>query len=251
MKRAIVIVATVVVIGGGAFAYLFWFAGGSGEPSTALTTPEVIGATTTTGAATSPSTPGTETTEPTGPAGEAGAFVIDSAQSTVSFTINEVLRGDPKTVVGTTDQVAGQVVIDTSDLGNTQFSPIVINARTFNTDSSQRNRSIRGPVILNSASDEFEFITFTPTSIDGLDGTAAEVGGVYEFQVTGDLLVKGTTHSVTFDVMVVMEDETTISGTAEAEVLRSDFGIGIPSVPGVADVTDEVALALEFIAVTS
>jgi hypothetical protein len=33
--------------------------------------------------------------------------------------------------------------------------------------------------------------------------------------------------------------------------LRSDFGIGIPSVPFVADVTDEVFLNLEFVAMAA
>ena len=216
-----------------------------------MTTPEVIATTTTTGAS-SPTTSdasGTQTTaEPTsGPS----AFVIDPAQTTASFTIGEVLRGEPQTVVGVTDQVAGQVVIDPSDLGATQFSPIVINARTLATDSSMRDRQIRGPIILDSASDEFEFITFTPTSIDGLDGATSVVGAEFTFQVTGDLEIRGMTNSVTFDVSVVMVDESTISGTAQTEVLRSDFGIGIPSVPSVADVTDEVGLALEFVATIS
>jgi polyisoprenoid-binding protein YceI len=46
-------------------------------------------------------------------------------------------------------------------------------------------------------------------------------------------------------------DDTTVEGTATAEVLRSDFGIGIPNVPSVADVTDEVSLRLEFLATSS
>lgn len=248
MKRTIALIAAaVVLIGGGAFAYLFWFAGGSGEPSTELTTPDLIGATTTS-AGTTESTGASNTTVP---AGNAGAFVIDPGQSTASFQIDEVLNGSPNTVIGTTDQVAGQVVIDTGDLGATQFSPIVVNARTFATDSDRRDRAIRGPVILNSASDDFEFITFTPTSIDGLVGATAEVGGTYEFEVTGDLAVRGTSNTVTFAVTVEMVDDGTITGIATTEILRSDFGIGIPSVPSVADVTDEVALTLEFVAVSS
>lgn len=240
MRRAIaLVVAAVVVLAGGVFAYLFWFAGGSGEPSTELTTPEVVGATTTA------ETPGSTATEDTEP----DTFVIDSGQSTASFELGEVLRGTQQTVVGTTDQVAGQVVVDVGDLGSSRFSPIVINARTLSTDSDRRDRAIRGPVILDSGSDEFELITFTPTSVDGLDGVVATVGDVYEFSVTGDLLVKGASNPVTFDVTVEMVDDVTISGVATTEVLRSEYGIGIPSVPGVADVTDEVGLTLEFVAV--
>lgn len=256
MSRSVIawIVAGVLAVGGAAFAYVFYFAGGSGEPSTELTTPDVIATTTTVPLETTTSGPemtsttAGPTTTTTSALSTGGAFVIDMEGSTASFEINEVLRGEPTTVVGTTNQVAGQVVVDPGDLGQSQFSEIVINARTFVTDSNQRNRAIRGPVILDSGSDANEFITFTPTSLEGLDGAAATVGETYEFTVTGDLTIKGVTNPVSFDVTVAMVDETTLEGTATAQILRTDFGIGIPSVPFVADVTDEVTLDLEFVA---
>jgi hypothetical protein len=46
-------------------------------------------------------------------------------------------------------------------------------------------------------------------------------------------------------------DETTIEGTVTAEVTRDMFEIGIPNVPGVAEVTNEVLIGLEFVAITS
>lgn len=249
MNRSIIgwIAALVIAIGGAAFAWL-WFAGGSGEPSTELTTPTIAADSTAptgeAGNATSPQDDdATSTTEGSG----ATAFVIDSAQSEASFEIDEELRGTPQTVVGSTDQVAGQVAVDPSDLSTAQFSEIVINARTFQTDSSRRDRAIRGPVILNSASDEFEFIMFMVTSLEGLEG-AAQPGETLSFTVTGDLTVKETTDQVTFDVSAMFTDDGTIEGSASTTVLRSDFDIGIPSVPGVANVSDEVVLNLDFVA---
>jgi hypothetical protein len=53
---------------------------------------------------------------------------------------------------------------------------------------------------------------------------------------------------VTFEVTVTMVSESELTGTAKAQVLRSSFGLQIPSIPSVADVTDEVALDLEFVA---
>ena len=82
---------------------------------------------------------------------EAVVFVIDPTQSVAAFEIDEVLRGEPTHVVGTTSELAGQLEIDPSDLATARFSQIVINARTFETDSGNRDRAIRGPVILNSA----------------------------------------------------------------------------------------------------
>lgn len=257
MNRSVIgwTLAAIVAIGLGVVAWL-WFAGGSGEPSTELTTPTIVGADTTE-PATDTTDSGTNTTQDsnrgdptTSTAAETGdaAFVIDPTQSEASFEIDEELRGAPNRVVGTTDQVAGQVQVDPSDLSTVQFSDIVINARTFETDSDNRDRAIRGPVILNSASDEFELSTFSVTSVDGLEGSAAP-GDSFEFNITGDLTVKETTNPVTFEVTVTFVDESTIEGSATATVMRSDFDIGIPSVPFVANVGEEVVLNLDFVAV--
>ena len=236
----------VVVVGG--FAYI-WFSGGSGEPSTEITTPTIPTATD------DPAAPGTSTPDATtGPttvptdAGGTVSFVIDNAQSTAIFLIDETLRGSPNRVEGTTNELAGQVAVDPSDLSTAQLSEIVVNGRTFATDSSFRDRAIRGPVILNSADDQFEFISFQPTEITGLSG-AASVGDEVTFQVTGDLTVKGVTNSETFDVTVTFATESTIEGEATATVNRDDYGIGIPNAPGVADVSEEVEIRLVFVAV--
>ena len=228
MKRSVIgwIVISVLAIGGAAFAWL-WFAGGSGEPSTELTTPTIADA-----------------------AGAQSFVISPGGESVASFEIEEELRGSPNTVIGTTSEVAGQVQVDVSDLNTTQFSDIVINARTFITDSERRDRAIRGPVILNSASDEFEFVTFTPSSVDGLSGSLSP-GDTVDFTLAGVLTVKGTTSQVTFDVTATLVDANTIEGTATAVVLRSDFGIGIPSVPSVANVSDEVVLTLDFVATSA
>ena len=230
----------VVVIGGGAFAWL-WFAGGSGEPTTELTIPPIVSAETTqpiNGSATTLA----ETAE------GAISFVIEpGGLSFATFEIDEELQGSPQRVIGETDEVTGQVLVDLDDVSGAQFSQIVINARTFATDSDRRDRAIRGPVILNSASDEFELITFDVTSVIGLSGSAA-VGDSIEFQLVGDLLIKDTTSTVMFDVSVSIVDAATIEGLAITEVLRSDFGIGIPSVPGVANVSDAVVISLSFVA---
>ena len=250
MKRSTVgwVVAAVLAVGGATFAYLFWFAGGSGEPSTDLTTPELAATTTTT------VNPGTETTEAapetTGANSAAQSFVIDQSQSIATFELDELLSGTPTHVIGTTEQVVGQVRVDPADLSTAEFSDVIINARTFTTGREQRDRAIRGPIILDSGSDANELITFAPTSVDGLSG-AIEVGDTLDFTVTGDLTIKGTTQSVPFDVSVTYIDTGTIEGTATTEVTRDMFEIGIPSVPSVADVTNEVLLTLNFVALAA
>ena len=230
-----------VAVAGARLAYVF-LAGGSGEPSTDLTTP-TIASEATLGSEDDPAS--------TASSGSVGAvvFVIDASQSEASFQIDEVLRGSPNTVLGTTSEVAGQIRFDPADLSTLEFSQVVINARTFDTGSRLRDRAIRGPIILNSAQDEFELIILTSASANGLDGQA-NPGDALSFTVTGDLTIQSTTKSVTFDVVAELVDTQTIRGTAEAIVSRAEFGIGIPSVPIVADVGDDVLIRLDFVAIS-
>ncbi len=229
-----------LAVGGSAFAYV-WFSGGSGEPTTELTTPTIAGNPTTTLA------PGATTS---GEEAQGAFFVIQSDLSEASYTIDEVLRGEPKTVVGTTSEVAGQFAMDVDELSNTEFSRFVVNARTFTSDSSTRDRAVRGPIILNSASDEFELITFDPTNIGGLEGSAG-VGDTVDFMLIGDLTIRGVTREVAFEVTATLVEDSTVQGSASTTVLRSDYGIGIPSIASVADVTDDVLLTIDFVATRS
>lgn len=233
-RRLLWALLAVALVGVAAFAYLY-FAGGSGEPSTDLTTPTIAaGSTTTSGADTS----------------DASVFVIDPARSVASFQIDEVLRGNPQTATGSTSELAGQLQFEPEDLSTVEFSQILINARTLQTDSANRDRAIRTPIILNSSSDEFEFITFDVTSVDGLSGTAT-VGEERTFTISGDLTIKGTTSPATFEVTATLTDELTLDGTATATVLRNDYAIGIPNAPGVANVSDEVVITLDFVATSA
>ena len=236
------VAAVVLAFGGAAFAWVFWFAGGSGEPTTQLTTPELAATTTSV-----PVVAEDSTTSSTSATGRPLTFVIDQSVSEARFELDEVLRGTPTHVVGTTDQVAGQVRFDPADLSTVELSDIVVNARTLTTDSERRDRAVRGPVILDSASDDHELITFVPTEVIGLPDSV-ESGVAISFEVLGDLTIRGVTQPTTFSVSARLGEDATLVANAEATVLRSDFGIGIPSVPGVADVTDEVLIALDFTA---
>ncbi|MDE0131810.1 MAG: YceI family protein [bacterium] len=160
------------------------------------------------------------------------------------FSIYEDLRGEPFTVVGVTTEVVGRVRVDLSDLSRSQMGEILINARTFATDSGNRDRAIRGPIL---AAEQYEFITFSPTGITGLSG-AAEAGGEYSFSVAGDLTVREITRPVTFTVVARWDADGRLQGLASTTVLRSDFELGVPSVPFVANVADEVGLELAFTA---
>lgn len=182
--------------------------------------------------------------ESAGDAATGTLFTIDQAGSEARFQLDEDLRGSRNTVVGVTNQVAGQLPIDLADLSGAQVGVIQINARTLKTDSDMRNRTMQNQIL---DAGTYEFITFTPTDIQGLPASAA-VGEAISFTITGDLTIRNISQPVTFNVEATAVSDTQITGTASAVVNRTDFDLRIPSVPSVANVDEEVQLSFTFTA---
>jgi len=171
-------------------------------------------------------------------------FEISQEQSEVRFSIFEELAGQPKTVVGASNQVAGQIAINLNDLSQTQVGVIQVNARTLLTNSNRRNNAIRNRIL---ETDRYEFVTFTPKEIIGLSGSA-QPGQSFTFQIAGDLTVRNITQPVMFEVTVQGESMSRITGSATTIIKRADFNLVIPSVPDVANVGEEVTLEIDFVA---
>lgn len=171
-------------------------------------------------------------------------YTITPGESQVRFELDEDLRGSRITVVGTTDQVAGQIGVDLANLAATQVGVLQINARTLATDNNFRNRAIQNE-ILNTGS--YEFITFTPTAVTGLPANAT-IGDTLTFTIEGELTIRDVTAPATFEVTATAVSDNQITGTATTTILRETYGLTIPSVPNVANVEEEVELYIEFIA---
>jgi polyisoprenoid-binding protein YceI len=172
-------------------------------------------------------------------------FELDPATSRARYMIDEVLRGAPVTVVGETDQVAGQVAVDLANTDSTQLGTIQINARTFATDESQRDRAVQNRILLT---DQYEYITFTPTALLGLP-ESLPVGQVATFQIVGDLTIRDVTRPVTFDATLTPLAAHRLAGSATTTIRQAEWNIAIPSVPFVASVAETAQLELEFEAV--
>lgn len=171
-------------------------------------------------------------------------YTIDQASSKATFTIDEVLNGSPVTVVGTTDQVAGEIATTLTAPSTAQVGTIQINARTLTTDSDQRNNAIKNMILKTN---DYEYITFVPTSLVGLPATAT-VGQSYTFQIVGQLTMVGQTHEATFDVTVTPTADGQLQGTAATTISYADWGISVPNVPIVTGLADTVTLNLNFVA---
>ncbi len=177
------------------------------------------------------------------------AYDVDISRSEARFLIDEVLRGSPNTVVGTTDQIDGSVAVR-YDQPAIEIGEFEINVRTIRTDDEMRDRSIR-TLILESNNDEYEFSTFRPTEITGVPdqiGTGDEIS----LTATGDLTVRDVTRTVSFDLSLQLTSEEEISGYGSTTITWDNFDITIPYVGGnsiVSAVDDKVILEIEFVAV--
>lgn len=172
-------------------------------------------------------------------------FEIVPAESVVRFTLGEVLRGQANTVVGSTDQVAGEISIDLGNPAASQVGTILVNARTFTTDSVNRDRAIKNQIL---DTNDYEFLTFVPTSVSGWPQEAV-VGYTFELEIVGDLTIKDVTLEVTFLMTLVAVSETRLEGVGFTTIKRGDYNLTIPDVPAVASVDEEVLLEIEFVAV--
>jgi len=123
----------------------------------------------------------------------------------------------------------------------------MIDARTLATDDSSRNRALGNQIL---STDQYEYITFTPTELSGLPETVT-IGEPFTFEATGDLAIKDNIRPATFDVTVVPTANGRLEGTATTRINYADWGVSIPSVPFVASVGNEVAVQLDFAASTS
>jgi polyisoprenoid-binding protein YceI len=171
-------------------------------------------------------------------------YQIVPADSSASFTVGEVLNGSPNTVVGTSNQVAGQIALDQNNPASAQIGPIQVDARTLVTDNNFRNRAIANQIL---DTNNYEYITFTPKTLSGLPDQIT-YGTSYTFKISGDLTIKGVTQQVTFDATVTPVDATHLKGSATTTVLYKDFGISIPQVRSVASVDNQVVLKIDFVA---
>lgn len=171
-------------------------------------------------------------------------YELDPAQSEARFIINEVLRGTPTTVVGKTSNVAGQIAFAANDPASTRVGQIVIGARDLATDNNFRNRAIANEILHTN---QFEFITFTPTSITGLPDSVA-VGESYNFQMVGDLMITDQTQEVVFETTATLVDAATLQGEASTTLAYADFGVTVPFAQSVDAVEETVTLELSFVA---
>jgi len=139
----------------------------------------------------------------------------------VGYRVDEVLFGQNVTATGRTRDVVGTLVFDGSTLTNADFTALMA---TVTSDESRRDGQFRGRIM---AVDEFPEATFTLTQPIALDAVPSE-GEVVTLSAMGDLTVRGTTKSVTFDLKA-FHSAGTITVTGEIPIVFDEWGVPNPT----------------------
>lgn len=174
----------------------------------------------------------------------AQTFVIVGEESEARFIIDELLFGAPKTVIGTTSELSGELTVNAANPSASEIGPIQVDANTFITDNNRRNGAIQRFILQTS---RYKFITFTPTAISGMPD-AVSIGDEVSFDVSGDLTIRDITNPVSFTVTLQVVSESELQGVATTVIAREAYALTIPQVPSVANVSEEVIVEFDFVA---
>jgi polyisoprenoid-binding protein YceI len=169
-------------------------------------------------------------------------FTVDAANSSASYTVQEVLTGQGEaTALGTTNALIGTILLD--DSGNPiPCSVVYVDLRTLTTDEDRRDNQVQKVL----ETDTYPLGTFIVTGVEGLDG-AVNDGQEHTFTIIGDLTVHGVTKQTTWDATVKIDGDS-LTGKATTTITFGDFGMDAPVFGPVASIEDEFQLSIDLTA---
>ncbi len=175
----------------------------------------------------------------------ARTFVIDPAQSSAQYAVEEIFFSDNRlfTAVGVTNAVEGEFEVTTDGKPSGKVTRMRVDLRTLKSDSPRRDNAIRRQWL---ESDKYPYADFVSTDALNLPESYAE-GEQVTFMLVGDMTVRDVTKPVEWTVVGTLQGET-VTGEATTVIKMSDFGFAAPDIGGVLKAEDEVALTVKFVA---
>ena len=172
-------------------------------------------------------------------------FVIDPAQSSAQYAVNEVFLQEnrPYHAVGTTNVVSGTFVVSTEGVPAGKVTKIQIDLRTLQSDSGRRDNAIRERWLESNTYPYAEFVSTNALNLPD----SYQAGSQVSFNLVGDMTVHGVTKSVEWLVDGTLTGDT-LQGQATTTINMSDFGITAPNIANMIKVEDEVELKVQFVA---
>jgi polyisoprenoid-binding protein YceI len=190
--------------------------------------------------ATTPTTTGsTDTTAAAGEDVVDGTWTI-AAGSQAGYRATEVLFGQTGDAAGRTSDVTGSFDIAGTTVEKGSFSVALANVSS---GQSLRDSQFQGRIMDVATYPTVEFALTEPVEFDTVPATGTQITA----SATGDLTIKATTKSVTFDVNATRTENGQIAVQGSIPITWAEWGIGAPS-GGPAQVEDsgEIEFLLVF-----
>jgi polyisoprenoid-binding protein YceI len=140
--------------------------------------------------------------------------------SYAGYRVNEVLRGVEATVVGRTEQVTGELIIDDVTVSAGSIS---IDMASVATSISSRDDYFRNNTMHTSQYPNATFELTTPVQVS----TPLVVGEKESFEVKGKLTIHGVTRDITTSLETGF-DGTYVQVAGSIPVVFSDYGVKAP-----------------------
>ena len=171
-------------------------------------------------------------------------FVIDPAQSSAKYVVQETLRGLEATAVGTTSAITGEIHLSRTGLVTSAPSTFRVDLSTLRSDESMRDNFIRQNTLqTNNATNRYA--DFTITSVSGFPSDYVE-GQEVSLTLTGTMKIRNQTKDITWQVKARQAGEF-LTATADTDFNMTDFGITPPNVQ-IARARDGVHVQVVFVA---
>jgi polyisoprenoid-binding protein YceI len=172
-------------------------------------------------------------------------FVIDPAQSSAQYAVNEVFLQEnrPYHAVGTTNVVTGTFVVATEGVPAGKVTKIQVDLRALQSDSDRRDNAIRERWLESNTYPYAEFVSTNALNLPA----SYQPGSQVSFNLVGDMTIHGVTKSVEWLVDGTLTGDT-VRGQATTTINMSDFGITAPNIANMIKVEDQVELLVQFVA---
>lgn len=169
---------------------------------------------------------------------EVTTWRIDSASSSVAFTIGHSLALIPRpAVVGRFKNVSGTVLLEERRPATARIE-IIIDSATIDTGEPRRDAHLRSASFFDIA--RFPTLTFVSRMVEEVDRS----GGRY--RIMGDLTIHGVSRAVRVDLNLARQNdsggEATMAATVNTVINRRDYGLDWNSL--FMRVSDAVAITL-------
>ena len=146
---------------------------------------------------------------------------LPATTSVVRYRVDESINGFASTAVGSTNKITGDVTIEGKTVRAAGFT---VDTGSFTSDEARRDDQFRGRV-MDAA--HIPTATFNITSPIQFASVPAD-GKTVQIAATGDLMLRGTTKPVTFDLLALRKNgKIGISGNIP--IVFADYGIPNPS----------------------